>query len=27
LARQTATVGLSVWVPIINDARRPHESK
>ncbi len=27
LSRQTGTVGLSVWVPIINDAKRPHESK
>jgi hypothetical protein len=27
LSRQIATVGLSVWVPIINDTRPPRESK
>ena len=27
LSRQIATVGLSVWLPIINDTRPPRESK
>ncbi len=27
LSRQTGTVGLSVWVPIINDTKRPDGSK
>jgi hypothetical protein len=27
LSRQTGTVGLTLWVPIINDLRRPNESK